>query len=199
MTIKLEIRIAIILIILGLAVALFFSISKTQKQNQKIKVLMENNEKLAQAEQSYTIRLIKAQQNTKSLEKMFQNQTRILDSLKTKWKNVPQLTTVYIANTDTIVDTVRITQIIPMMPNIEMQKWDIKEGCFELSGKSYFDFVIEQKKYIDTMYIVIVSGERRHLFGWKCMPQWGRKNQDTIRTWSNCGDIKAVVIEKIEN
>ena len=188
--ITIGIAVILTLVLIGLGITL-------KNQNDKIKVLKQNNENLAQIEQSYTVKLIKSQQNRQALRRMFSKQSAVLDSLKTKWKHVPEISTVYLTNTDTVIDTVHMAQIIPMMPDLDFQSWEITDGCFGLSGKSYFDFTIERKSYTDTLFIVQVSGERRRLFGWKWTPYWGHKKADTVKTWSNCGDVRAIIVEKI--
>jgi type II secretory pathway pseudopilin PulG len=189
------IEILLLIVLLG-AIGILAKTAVNQKQ--RIKVLKENTENLAQMEQSYTVKLLKSQQNEATLRRMFQKQSAILDSLKTKWADVPRVSTVYVTNTDTVTDTVHVPQFIAIETDWEYQDWHITDGCFDLSGKAYMDFTIEQKSYTDTLFIVPVSGERRRLFGWSWTPRWGRQKPDTVRTWSNCGDVRAMILEKVE-
>lgn len=181
MKLKDIIYIAIILLITSFGAKVYFDIRADRER-------WIENFKQQKFEKNKLLRLTKKEMRQN--EVLTDKNNKLLDSLKIKPKRIKEFETVYVTNIDTVHDTIKIKE---PPPDYEYQPFEIKENCFKISGVAPCDFIIQEKSYNDTVFIIEFE-KRRHLWGVNWLPRWGRLEHN-LSTESKCSETK---VEKLK-
>ena len=166
-----------------------------------IKFISDTKQKLNQSRQSYAQELSAEKEKYIKFDRYMQKRldvyaakvSQLADSLKIKPKYIQDVVEVEISHVDTVRDTVFIRT---PPPEFAWEQFTLDDGCMTVSGISPCDLIITEKSYNDSLFLFKYD-QRSHLFGWKFLPKWGRKETE-IKTHSVCGDVEVVWREFVE-